>query len=93
MVLFIYEIILFLIISLSYYLTSNHFMAVTVGNFTSIFGMFAAILFTCYYPLYKSLEYKQGKRFIRIIHIRNWIMIILIIFILVHLSLKLFLDF
>ncbi|CAA3992398.1 Uncharacterised protein [Staphylococcus aureus] len=39
MVLITYQIILFLIISLSYYLTLNHFMAVTVGNFTSIFGI------------------------------------------------------
>ncbi|MCE3364571.1 hypothetical protein LB359_20390, partial [Staphylococcus aureus] len=31
MVLIAYQIILFLIISLSYYLTLNHFMAVTVG--------------------------------------------------------------
>ncbi|API78261.1 hypothetical protein [Staphylococcus argenteus] len=93
MVLFIYEIILFLIITLSYYLTLSHFMSVTIGNFTSIFGMFAAILFMYYYLLYKSPEYKQRKRFKRVIHIANWIMIILIIFILVHLALKLFLNF
>lgn len=33
MVLITYQIILFFIISLSYYLTLNHYMAVTVGNF------------------------------------------------------------
>lgn len=78
------------IISLSYYLTLNHYMAVTVGNFTSIFGMFAAILFMYYYLLYKSPEYNQRKRFKHFIHITNLIIIAFSTFVLVHLALKLF---
>ncbi|HCY0386846.1 hypothetical protein ACN6MJ_03680, partial [Staphylococcus aureus] len=76
--------------SLSYYLTLNHYMAVTVGNFTSIFGMFAAILFMYYYLLYKSPEYNQRKRFKHFIHITNLIIIAFSTFVLVHLALKLF---
>lgn len=90
MVLITYQIILFFIISLSYYLTLNHYMAVTVGNFTSIFGMFAAILFMYYYLLYKSPEYNQRKRFKHFIHITNLIIIAFSTFVLVHLALKLF---
>ncbi|GAA5468333.1 hypothetical protein Saur08_00798 [Staphylococcus aureus] len=90
MVLITYQIILFLIISLSYYLTLNHFMAATVGNFTSIFGMFATILFMYYYLLYKSPEYNQRKRFKNFIHITNLIIIAFSTFVLVHLALKLF---
>ncbi|HAR7072645.1 TPA: hypothetical protein I2T40_03075 [Staphylococcus aureus] len=92
MVLITYQIILFLIISLSYYLTLNYFMAVTVGNFTSIFGLFSAILFMYYYLLFKSPEYNQRKGFKRFIHITNLIIIIFSTFILVHLALKLFLT-
>ncbi|CAC8644204.1 TPA: hypothetical protein ACNH9F_000687 [Staphylococcus aureus] len=90
MVLITYQIILFFIISLSYYLTLNHYMAVTIGNFTSIFGMFAAILFMYYYLLYKSPEYNQRKRFKHFIHITNLIIIAFSTFVLVHLALKLF---
>ncbi|MBR9459752.1 hypothetical protein HBR63_00625, partial [Staphylococcus aureus] len=43
--------------------------------FTSIFGMFAAILFMYYYLLYKSPEYNQRKRFKHFIHITNLIII------------------
>lgn len=66
------------IILFYYYLlpfTLNHYTAVTVGNFTSIFGMFAAILFAYYYLLYKSPEYNQRKRFKHFIHITNLIII------------------
>ncbi|MGT2652791.1 hypothetical protein ACVQ9Z_03825 [Staphylococcus aureus] len=72
MVLITYQIILFFIISLSYYLTLNHYMAVTVGNFTSILAC-SAIFFMYYYLLYKSPEYNQRKRFKHFIHITNLI--------------------
>ena len=48
MVLLIYEILLFLIISFSYFLIQNGFMEIHFGIFASIFGMFTANLFMYY---------------------------------------------
>ena len=60
MILLIYEILLFLIISFSYFY-SNYFMEIHFGILALIFGMFTATLFIYYMLLYKSPEYNDKK--------------------------------
>lgn len=56
MILLIYEILLFLIISFSYFLIQTDFRDINFGILASIFEMFTANLFMYYMLLYKSTE-------------------------------------
>ncbi|SUN32858.1 Uncharacterised protein [Staphylococcus saccharolyticus] len=89
MVLLIYEILLFLIISFSYFLIQNGFMEIHFGIFASIFGMFTANLFMYYMLLYKSPEYKDKKTLNIFINLINLVIIIVSLIMLILLTIKL----
>lgn len=89
MILLIYEILLFLLISFSFYLIKSDFMELHFGILTSIFGMFTANLVMYYILLYKSPEYKNKKKFKMIVNIINGIIIVITLIILIILTVTL----
>lgn len=88
MILLIYEILLFLIISFSYFLIQTGFMNIHFGILASIFEMFTANLFMYYMLLYKSPEYNDKKTFKIFISLINLVIIIISLIILNLLTVK-----
>lgn len=88
MILLIYEILLFLIISFSYFLIQIDFMDINFGILASIFEMFTANLFMSYILLYKSTEYNDKKIFKIFISLINLVIIIISLIILNLLTVK-----
>lgn len=88
MILLIYEILLFLIISFSYFLIQIGFMNIHFGILASIFEMFTANLFMYYMLLYKRPEYNDKKIFKIFINLINLVIIIISLIILNLLTVK-----
>ena len=89
MILLIYEILLFLIISFSYFLIQTGFMNIHFGILASIFEMFTANLFMYDMLLYKSPEYKDKKTLKIFINLINLVIITVSLIILILLIIKL----
>lgn len=88
MILLIYEILLFFIISFSYFLFKLFLWRFIFGILASIFGMFTANLFIYYMLLYKSLEYNDKKISKTFINLINLIISIISLIILILLTVK-----
>jgi K+-transporting ATPase A subunit len=88
MILLIYEILLFLIISFSYFFIQTIFGEIHFGILASIFGMFTTNLFMCDMLLYKSPEYNDKKIFKIFINLINLVIIIISLIILNLLTVK-----
>jgi K+-transporting ATPase A subunit len=88
MILLIYEILLFLIISFSYFLFKLFLWEIHFGILASIFGMFTTNLFMCDMLLYKSPEYNDKKIFKIFINLINLVIIIISLIILNLLTVK-----
>lgn len=88
MILLIYEILLFLIISFSYFLIQTGFMNIHFGILALIFEIFTANLFMYYMLLYKRPEYNDKKIFKIFINLINLVIIIMSLIILNLLTVK-----
>ena len=89
MILIIYEILLFLLITFSFFLIKSGFMELHFEILTSTFGMFTANLVMYYILLYKSPEYKNKKNFKIIVNLINAIIIVISLTILIILAITL----
>lgn len=88
MILLIYEILLFLTISFSYFLIQTGFINIHFRILASIFEIFTANLFMYDMLLYKSPEYNDKKIFKIFIHLINLVIIIISLIILNLLTVK-----
>lgn len=88
MILLIYEILLFLTISFSYFLIQTGFINIHFRILTSIFEIFTANLFMYDMLLYKSPEYNDKKIFKIFINLINLVIIIISLIILNLLTVK-----
>lgn len=90
MIIIIYEILVFFVILITYFLMIIGEMSITWNFLLSIFAMFVGILLFFYFSLYKIPDFsKERKIFITII---SWIFIVITLFILGHLTLILILH-
>lgn len=88
MILIVYQILLFLIICLSFILINTGYLVLSMGTLTSISGIFVGILVIYYLLLYHSPEYNDNWQMKRTVHIISLALISISIIFLIDLVLN-----